>query len=133
MITILLNSNIVKTGIPMKDRPNHHRALAPAQLEAIADLFGALSEPSRLRVLQALQASSASVGELAGQTGLKQANLSKQLGILLAAGIIARRQEGNRAIYSIAMPIVHDLCGLVCDGVARQAAQRAAALRVPRQ
>ena len=106
-----------------------HKPLAEAQLEAVADLFAVLSEPSRLRILQILQDGPASVGELVGQSGFKQANVSKQLGILLTAGVITRRQEGNRAIYSIALPLVFDLCDLVCRGVALQAAQRAAALK----
>jgi DNA-binding transcriptional ArsR family regulator len=59
---------------------------------------------------------------------MKQANVSKQLGILQSAQIIDRRQEGNRAIYSIKLPLVFDLCELVCRGVAEQAADRAAAL-----
>lgn len=88
-----------------------------------------LSEPSRLRILQILQAGPASVGELVNKSGFKQANVSKQLGMLLTAGVIARRQEGNRAIYSIALPLVFDMCDLVCRGMARQAADRAAALR----
>jgi DNA-binding transcriptional ArsR family regulator len=98
------------------------------QLEAVAELFSVLCETSRLRILQILQAGPASVGELVERSCLKQANVSKQLGILLSAGIIARRREGNRAIYSIAMPVVFDLCNLVCRSVARQASDRAAAL-----
>ena len=103
------------------------------QLTAVAQLFAVLSEVSRLRILQILQSGPASVGELIEQTGMKQANVSKQLGILLTAGVIARRPEGNRAIYSIAMPLVTDLCHLVCEGIARQAAQRAAALQKVKQ
>ena len=106
-----------------------HPTLAMPQLTAVAQLFTVLSEVSRLRILQVLQSGPASVGELMEQTGMKQANVSKQLGILLTAGVIDRRPEGNRAIYSIAMPIVTDLCQLVCEGVARQAARRAAALQ----
>lgn len=100
-----------------------------AQLEAVAELFSVLSEGSRLRVLQALQRGPLSVGELVENTGLKQANVSKQLGLLQTAGVISRRQDGNRAIYSIAMPLVFELCDLVCRGVAKQAAERAAALK----
>jgi DNA-binding transcriptional ArsR family regulator len=107
---------------------SRHEPLDAPRLAAVAALFGALSEESRLRILQFLQASPLSVGELVGQSGLKQANVSKQLGILLSAGVIARRQEGNRAIYSIALPLVYDLCDLVCRGVAQQAAKKAAAL-----
>lgn len=112
-----------------KEAPQRPQALEPAQLHAVADLFAVLSEASRLQILQLLHSGPASVGELVERSGLKQANVSKQLGILLSAGIIARRQDGNRAIYSIELPMVFDLCKLVCRGVARQAAERAAALQ----
>jgi len=106
-----------------------HRQLGGTQLQAVADLFAALSEPSRLKILQALQNGPLSVGELVESADLKQANASKQLGILLSSGVIQRRQDGNRAIYSIKLPIVFKLCSLVCDGMADQATERAAALR----
>lgn len=109
-------------------RPGAGKPLAEAQLQAVAHLFSVLAEQSRLRILQILQQGPASVGELVERSGLKQANVSKQLGILQSAGVTARRQEGNRAIYSIELPLVFDLCELVCRGVARQAAERAAAL-----
>ena len=108
---------------------NPRRSLDGTQLQAVAEFFAVLSEGSRLRVLQALQRGPLSVGELVESTGMKQANVSKQLGLLLNAGVIARRQDGNRAIYSIAMPLVFELCDLVCSGVAKQAAERAAALK----
>ena len=106
-----------------------HKPLDAAQLLAVASLFDVLSEPSRLQILQILKTGPISVGELVESSGLKQANVSKQLGVLLTAGIIARRQDGTRAIYSIAMPLVFDLCELVCGAAANQAAERAAVLR----
>jgi DNA-binding transcriptional ArsR family regulator len=115
--------------ITRKNPPRSHLTLDGPQLEAVADLFAVLSESSRLRILQILQAGPMSVGDLVTNSGLKQANVSKQLGILLAAGIIARRQDGNRAIYSIELPMVFDLCDLVCHGVAEQAVKRAAILK----
>jgi DNA-binding transcriptional ArsR family regulator len=110
-------------------RPASHKPMEQAQLSAVAELFALLSEPSRLRILQALQSGPLSVGELVRQTDLKQANVSRQLGTLLSAGIIARRADGNFAIYSISMPMVFDLCEIVCKGVAELAAERAAALQ----
>jgi DNA-binding transcriptional ArsR family regulator len=120
MINKSLNRNRVRGG---------HKPLDLAQVQAVAELFAVLSEGSRLRILQILQNGPASVGELVQRSNLKQANVSKQLGILLSAGIIARRQDGNRAIYSIKLPLVFELCELVCRGMAHQAAERAAALR----
>jgi len=111
-------------------RGDSHGRLESAQIEAVAHLFAALSESSRLRILQVLRQCPASVGELVERAGLKQANVSKQLGILQAAGIVARKQDGNRAIYSIAMPVIFELCELVCQSVSDHAAKRAVALMV---
>lgn len=105
------------------------RKLGDAQLSAVAALFDVLSEPSRLRILHELHSGEASVGELVDRCEIKQANMSKQLGVLTSAGIIARRQDGNRAIYRIDMPLVLDLCSLVCHGLAEKVDQRARALR----
>ncbi|HTV46830.1 MAG TPA: metalloregulator ArsR/SmtB family transcription factor [Phycisphaerae bacterium] len=105
-----------------------HSVLGPEQLAAVTGLFGVLSEASRLQILQQLGDGPAGVGELVRKLEMKQANVSKQLGILLTAGIIARKRDGNRIIYFIDMPLVFDLCNLVCRGMAKHAAKRAATL-----
>lgn len=102
--------------------------LRPAQLEAVAAMFAALAEPTRLRILQALEAGPASVGEIIEAAGVKQANASKQLGILFQAGLVRRERDGNVVRYEIAMPLVFDLCALVCKGVGDVAKARAKAL-----
>ncbi|MCC6427352.1 MAG: winged helix-turn-helix transcriptional regulator [Phycisphaerales bacterium] len=111
-----------------RKKPKKHGTLATEQLDAVADLFGVLSEPSRLRILQVLQDGEASVGELVDRCGIKQANMSKQLAILAAAGIVDRRQEGNRVVYRIGMPLVFELCSLVCGSITERAWQRAESL-----
>lgn len=110
-----------------RNRPDHP-PLGDAQLQAVAELFDVLSEVSRLRILQILQKNPASVSELVEKSGLKQANVSKQLGALQSARLVARRQDGNRAIYSIQLPLVFELCEWVCRGIAQQATERAVAL-----
>ena len=95
--------------------------LDEAQLDAVADLFAVLSEPTRLRILQMLQDGPASVGGIVESLDIKQANASKQLGILFGAGVLGREKVGNSAIYSIRMPLVFDLCGLVCNGLRDEA------------
>ena len=95
--------------------------LGEAQLQAVADLFAVLSEPTRLRILQMLQDGPASVSEIMDALDIKQANASKQLGILHQAGVLGREKAGNSAIYSIRMPLVFDLCGLVCNGLREEA------------
>ena len=95
--------------------------LGESQLEAVAELFAVLSEPTRLRILQMLQDGPASVGEIVETLDIKQANASKQLGILHQAGVLGREKDGNSVRYSIRMQLVFDLCGLVCNGLREEA------------
>lgn len=111
--------------------PSLHR-LPPRQLQAVARMFGLLSEPARLQVLQALGDGPRTVGELVAATGLKQANLSKHLGMLFNAGLVGRSKEGNFVRYSIAEPMIFDLCRLVCDKLQRDAAGTIGALNQAR-
>jgi DNA-binding transcriptional ArsR family regulator len=114
----------------VKSESARHAPLAPAQLQAVADLFSVLSEPSRLRILQTLQPRPATVGQIVRASGMKQANVSKQLGILHDAGVLAREKEGNAVHYSIRLPLVFDLCALVCGSLHHDARARAGLLRL---
>jgi DNA-binding transcriptional ArsR family regulator len=100
-------------------------ALADEQVEEVAALLRALGEPSRLRILRALWERPATVGAIVDATGMKQANVSKQLALLHSAGIVARTRQGTSIIYRIALPIVRDLCALVCRGADEIALRKA--------
>ena len=92
-----------------------------AALEKIASSFRALSEPTRLAILQELKAGPRTVNELVDAIGLSQANVSKQLSILRDAGFLGREPRGTSAVYSIADKTVMKLCALVCDRLNKQA------------
>ena len=94
-------------------------ALNPAQFEIVAGLFGVLAEPTRLALLQALRGGPMSVGEIVAKLGAKQANGSKQLGILFDAGFLGRERQGNTVRYFISDPMVFKLCELVCGKLKR--------------
>ena len=83
----------------------------PHFLEPIANHFKALSEPSRLLLLDLLQRNGElNVQELVEASGLRQANISKHLAILLDADVIKRRKDGVMAYYSIADNRLQGLC-----------------------
>jgi ArsR family transcriptional regulator len=86
--------------------------------ELIARRFRALSEPTRLRILDQLRRSEeASVGELTEALGTSQQNVSKHLAALAAEGFVSRRKQGTSSIYRISDPAVLDLCENVCAGI----------------
>jgi DNA-binding transcriptional ArsR family regulator len=102
------------------------KTLSAAQLEAVARLFGVLSEPSRLALLQALQTQPLSVTELVERCGMKQANVSKHLAVLHQHRLVARERNGASVRYEIADPMVFSLCNLVCGKMERDAKQATA-------
>ncbi|MDX2192704.1 MAG: metalloregulator ArsR/SmtB family transcription factor [Gemmatimonadales bacterium] len=104
------------------------RELAVPQLELIAARFRVLGEPSRLRLLQVLRAGERSVTELCAATQLTQANVSKHLQLLFAAGYVARRREGLTTRYALADADVLQLCEVMCGRLERELLERQAAL-----
>lgn len=99
--------------------------LSTEALELIAGRFRVLGEASRLKLLQALQPGDKSVSDLLRATGLTQANASRHLQTLTHAGILSRRKEGLKVIYSIADRGIFNLCEHVCGSVKRRLAQNA--------
>jgi DNA-binding transcriptional ArsR family regulator len=97
--------------------------------ELIARRFQALSDPTRLRILDLLRTcEEASVGELTEALGASQQNVSKHLAALSVEGFVARRKQGTRSLYRIADPAVLELCGQVCAGIESRLAELGAVL-----
>ena len=87
--------------------------LTPEQLEGIAALFKALGEPMRLRILQSVCHGPRSVGEIVKAADSTQANVSKHLSLLSAAGIVRRERDGQRVLYGVKNELAVRLCELV--------------------
>ena len=89
-------------------------------LEKVAAYFQALSEPTRLALLNQLRGGERNVGELAQLTGHTVANVSRHLALLSSLGLVARESRGTSVYYRIADASVYQLCDLVCGSLARQ-------------
>ncbi|HSC21746.1 MAG TPA: metalloregulator ArsR/SmtB family transcription factor [Solirubrobacterales bacterium] len=113
----------------MKSRVKPKSPINPEAAELIARRFRALSDPTRLRILDYLRnTDEASVGEIAEALEASQQNVSKHLGALLAEAFVARRKRGTSSLYRIADPGVHELCDGVCAGIEAQLAELEAVL-----
>jgi len=102
--------------------------LSNEALVQVAAYFQALSEPTRLQILNLLREKERNVGELAQLCGYTSANISRHLTLLTQHGLVVRESRGNSAYYSIADASVYQLCDLVCGNIAREL-QRTAAKR----
>jgi DNA-binding transcriptional ArsR family regulator len=96
--------------------------------ELIAARFRALGEPMRLKILEQLFRCPASVGDILDAIGGTQANVSKHLAVLHAGGLVQRRRQGLKTVYSIADPTLERICTIVCDAVTREAHDEARAV-----
>lgn len=61
----------------------------------LLDLFRALGDPTRLRIVHLLRAMELAVGEIAQVVGQSQPRVSRHVRILVEAGLVERRKEGN--------------------------------------
>ena len=92
-------------------------------LEQIAAYFQALSEPTRLQILNFLRDAEHNVGMLAQLSGYSSANVSRHLSYLAQHGIVNRESRGASVFYKVSDPSIYALCDLVCANIARQYAQ----------
>lgn len=67
----------------------------------------------RLRILQAVCKEPRSVNDIVEATGATQANVSKHLALLAAAGILEREKDGQRVFYGVKDKLAVKLCELV--------------------
>ncbi len=91
--------------------------------ELIARRFRALGDPLRVRLLDLLRDDELSVNALAEQLGAGQQNVSKHLAVLVDAGMLGRRKQGNHVLYRIADDGVFGLCEQICGSLQTQLAQ----------
>jgi ArsR family transcriptional regulator len=104
--------------------------LNPEAAELIARRFRALSDPTRLRILDYLRShDEASVGELTEILGTSQQNVSKHLSALHAEGFVSRRKRGTSSLYRITDPGVHEICDGISAGIESKLAELEAVLK----
>ena len=92
---------------------NRKRLLTGGELEQIALHFRLLGEPMRLKILQAVCKRPRTVNDIVAATGSTQANVSKHLALLAAAGILTREKDGQCVYYGMKDRLVVKLCELV--------------------
>ena len=72
-----------------------------ARTQAMAALFGALADPTRVRLIAALERAELCVGDLAATVGLSSSATSHQLRLLRRLGLVRTRREGRTVYYAL--------------------------------
>jgi DNA-binding transcriptional ArsR family regulator len=95
------------------------RAALPdaAAASDLAALFGALGDPTRVRLLAALAAGDLCVCDLAAVLGMTQSAVSHQLRLLRALGLVRARREGKLVWYALDDDHVRDLLAVGAEHI----------------
>lgn len=83
----------------------------------LAELFRALSDPSRIRILAVLVQGPLNVGALAEQIGLSESAVSHQLRGLRQMRIVRAHKQGRQVFYQLDDEHIFDLYRMGLDHV----------------
>lgn len=75
--------------------------MAATLQESKAELFRALANPSRIRLLEELRGGGLTVGELCRRIGTESSNVSQHLSILRGQALVIGQREGTSVRYSV--------------------------------
>lgn len=88
------------------------RLLGGRSVEAVADVFKLLGDPTRVRLVDVLTHGERCVCDLASLVGLSESAISHQLRLLRAARLVRVRRAGRLAFYALDD---HHVVGLLHD------------------
>ena len=89
---------LTTAGLPIEDA-----------VQNACEVFQALANPNRIRIMHALAHEEMSVGDLARALGLSMSALSHQLALLRLLRLVAAREEGRTRCYRVVDHFVGDL------------------------
>ena len=78
-----------------------------------ANIFQALSHPTRIAILEGLRDGELSAGAIQERLGIEQANLSQHLAILRSRQIVVNRKDGNQVFYSLRNPVLLEVLDIM--------------------
>jgi DNA-binding transcriptional ArsR family regulator len=80
-----------------------------------SEVFRALADPNRRRILALLKGGSKSAGEIAEEFPISMASLSHHYGVLKSADLIRSERRGQRIVYSLNTTVFEDVAALIAD------------------
>jgi DNA-binding transcriptional ArsR family regulator len=79
------------------------------------EVFKALSDPNRRRILKLLKRGSMAAGELAESFPITMGSLSHHYNVLKAADLVRCERRGQRMVYSLNTTVFEDAASLMID------------------
>lgn len=101
------------------------RLLETGTVEAIAETFRVVGDPTRVRILDALSAGELCVCDIAGLVGISESAVSHQLRLLRSMRLVRPRRAGRQVFYTVDDQHIVQLLRLAITHVREESAQPA--------
>ena len=79
------------------------------------DLFKALSDPSRRKIIQLLKEGDLTAGEIADHFNMAKPSISHHLNLLKQANLVLSQKQGQNVIYSLNTTTLQDALSFFFD------------------
>lgn len=116
--------------VPLSSAPAAEDA-ACHHLDTVAKFFRALSDPTRLRLLEFILRGERTSAECVEHAGISQPRVSVHLSCLVDCGYVSARRDGKKLRYSVGDPRVADLVVLARSLAADNATALTCCTRIP--
>ena len=82
---------------------------------ATQDVFKALADPSRRKILKLLQSGSKSAGEIAEHFDMTKGSLSHHFNLLKSADLVRCERRGQSQVYSLNTSVFDEVASMMFD------------------
>jgi len=90
---------------------------------AIDEVFKAMADPTRRRILRMLSKGELTAGQLAQRFDISGPSMSHHFNVLKTADLIRSRRDGQQIVYSLNTTVVQDALTLFLDAFAKDETQ----------
>ena len=81
----------------------------------MADVWKALADPTRRRILELLKKRDMNAGEIAEEFNMTKPSISNHLSILKQADLVDAEKQGQNVIYSLKTSVLEDIMNVISN------------------
>ena len=86
----------------------------------MGDVWKALADPTRQKILELLKNKSLNAGEIAAEFNMTKPSISNHLSILKQADLVDSEKIGQNVIYSLKTSVLEDMLKMLSDLTGRE-------------
>lgn len=87
--------------------------------ETLKDVWSALSDPTRRRILELLRQKEHNAGEIAAHFEMSKPSISKHLDILKQTGLVRSEKRGQYMVYALNTSVMEDAATLLFNFISK--------------